>query len=200
MLKGLLENIIKYLGIEKTEAVTSSKAAEENTVVLDDLTTYTTNEAISYLVNNNLNYQVVGEGSQVTSSAPHTGTEVQEGSTIILYVTKAAGEDNTVQVPNVLGRSYNEAVAAIMNAGLGAVINGDENGVVVSQSPKKGETVSPGEDITLTFEVTDSGITESGGGSNTDTSSTDTAGTSYTPTVTTQKVITTTKKTGKIVK
>ncbi len=44
-----------------------------------------------------------------------------------------------------------------MNAGLGAVINGDENGVVVSQSPKKGETVSPGEDITLTFEVTDSG-------------------------------------------
>ena len=43
MLKGLLENIIKYLGIEKTEAVTSSKAAEENTVVLDDLTTYTTN-------------------------------------------------------------------------------------------------------------------------------------------------------------
>ena len=200
MLKGLLENIIKYLGIEKTEAVTSSKAAEENTVVLDDLTTYTTNEAISYLVNNNLNYQVVGEGSQVTSSAPHTGTEVQEGSTIILYVTKAAGEDNTVQVPNVLGRSYNEAVAAIMNAGLGAVINGDENGVVVSQSPKKGETVSPGEDITLTFEVTDSGITESGGGSNTDTSSTDTSGTSNTPTVTTQKVITTTKKTGKIVK
>ena len=200
MLKGLLENIIKYLGIEKTEAVTSSKAAEENTVVLDDLTTYTTNEAISYLVNNNLNYQVVGEGSQVTSSAPHTGTEVQEGSTIILYVTKAAGEDNTVQVPNVLGRSYNEAVAAIMNAGLGAVINGDENGVVVSQSPKKGETVSPGEDITLTFEVTDSGITESSGGSNTDTSSTDTSGTSNTPTVTTQKVITTTKKTGKIVK
>ena len=87
-----------------------------------------------------------------------------------------------------------------MNAGLGAVINGDENGVVVSQSPKKGETVSPGEDITLTFEVTDSGITESGGGSNTDTSSTDTSGTSNTPTVTTQKVITTTKKTGKIVK
>ena len=70
MLKGLLENIIKYLGIPKTEAVDASAEAAANTIVLDDLTQYSTNDAIMYLSMKGLNYQVVGEGSVVTSSVP----------------------------------------------------------------------------------------------------------------------------------
>ena len=70
MLKGLLENIIKYLGIPKTEAVDANSEAAANTIVLDDLTQYSTNDAIMYLSMKGLNYQVVGEGSVVTSSVP----------------------------------------------------------------------------------------------------------------------------------
>ena len=157
MLKGLLENIIKYLGIQKTEEVQETSGQENNTVVLDDLTLYTTNEAITYLSMKDLNYQIVGEGSVVTSSAPHAGTEVAEGSTIIVYVTKGENDDNMTQTPSVLGRSYDEAVQIIMDAGLSAVVEGDENGVVVSQNPNKGEYVVKGSDITLQFEVKDGG-------------------------------------------
>ncbi|MEA4972168.1 MAG: penicillin-binding transpeptidase domain-containing protein [Candidatus Metalachnospira sp.] len=207
MLKGLLENIIKYMGIQKTEAVTAASNAENSTVVLDDLTQYTTNEAISYLSLKGLNYQVVGEGSKVTSSAPHAGTEVQEGATVILYVTKAPGEDNTVQVPSVLGRNYDEAVAAIMNAGLSPVVEGDESGVVTSTSPQKGETVDKGSDIKLTFEVKNDGISEGSGGDETGAGDTgETTGTTGASGKTAaggtsagQKTVNTTRKSGNVV-
>lgn len=200
MLKGLLENIIKYTGIQKTEVVSESSNSDDSTVVLDDLTQYTTNEAIKYLSLNGLNYQVVGEGSEVSSSAPHAGTEVQDGSTIILYVTKAPGEDNTVQVPGVLGRNYDDAVAAIINVGLSPVVEGDESGVVVSTNPKKGESVDIGTDVTLTFEVKTDGIEEGSGGENTSASASGTSGSGTTEgTVTTTNAVITTRKAGNIV-
>jgi stage V sporulation protein D (sporulation-specific penicillin-binding protein) len=197
MLKGLLENIIKYLGIQKTENVDESVNAEKGTVVLDDLTQYTTNEAITYMDMKNLNYQIVGEGSVVTSSAPHAGTEVEEGSTIIMYVTKGENDDNMTQTPSVLGLTYDEAVQEIMNSGLSAVVEGDEKGVVVNQNPKKGEYVVKGSDVTLTFEVKE-------GSAETQTQSTEQNGesqpTEAAATPSTKNVIPTTKsKTGKVV-
>ncbi len=197
MLKGLLENIIKYLGIPKTEEVDDSSSSESDTVVLDDLTLYTTNEAITYLTNKGLNYQIVGEGSVVTSSAPHAGTEVNEDSTIIVYVTKGEDDDNMVQTPSVLGKTYDEAVQSIMDAGLSVVVQGDESGVVVSQNPKKSEYVLKGSDVTLTFESD-----ESSESSSTETTAIETkTGTTQTATsnVTVNAVTTTTRKSGTVV-
>lgn len=204
MLKGLLENIIKYLGIPKTEAVDENSEAAANTIGLDDLTQYSTNDAIMYLSMKGLNYQVVGEGSVVTSSVPHAGTEVAEDSTVIVYVTKGPNDDNMTQTPNVMGRTYDEAVGALMEAGLSPVVNGDENGVVVSQSPQKGEYVNNGSEVTITLEVTDNGIEEgtsaqmSGGtGTSTgDTSSTQQTTAQSSASSSTPKVVTTTKKSG----
>ncbi len=204
MLKGLLENIIKYLGIPKTEAVDENSEAAANTIVLDDLTQYSTNDAIMYLSMKGLNYQVVGEGSVVTSSVPHAGTEVAEDSTVIVYVTKGPNDDNMTQTPNVMGRTYDEAVGALMEAGLSPVVNGDENGVVVSQSPQKGEYVNNGSEVTITLEVTDNGIEEgtsaqtsgSTGTSAGDTSSGQQTTAQSSSSSSTPKVVTTTKKSG----
>ena len=204
MLKGLLENIIKYLGIPKTEAVDENSEAAANTIVLDDLTQYSTNYAIMYLSMKGLNYQVVGEGSVVTSSVPHAGIEVAEDSTVIVYVTKGPNDDNMTQTPNVMGRTYDEAVGALMEAGLSPVVNGDENGVVVSQSPQKGEYVNNGSEVTITLEVTDNGIEEgtsaqTSGGTGTstgDTSSTQQTTAQSSASSSTPKVVTTTKKSG----
>ena len=204
MLKGLLENIIKYLGIPKTEAVDENSEAAANTIVLDDLTQYSTNDAIMYLSMKGLNYQVVGEGSVVTSSVPHAGTEVAEDSTVIVYVTKGPNDDNMTQTPNVMGRTYDEAVGALMEAGLSPVVNGDENGVVVSQSPQKGEYVNNGSEVTITLEVTDNGIeggtsaqtSGSTGTSTGDTSSGQQTTAQSSASSSTPKVVTTTKKSG----
>ncbi|GFI61767.1 stage V sporulation protein D [Clostridiales bacterium] len=160
MLKGLLEDIIKYLGIPKTEETTENTNQDDIKVVLDDLTQYSTNSAITYLTMKNLNYQVVGEGSVVTSSAPHAGTEVAEGSTIILYVTKGEDDDNMTLTPNVYGKSYDEAVKLITDAGLSAVVEGEEAGTVIRQNPRKDEYVKKGSDVTLVFETQETEVTE----------------------------------------
>ncbi|MDD5945920.1 MAG: penicillin-binding transpeptidase domain-containing protein [Clostridia bacterium] len=200
MLKGLLENIIKYLGIPKTEDAQSTSSSGDNTVVLDDLTQYTTNDAITYMTLKGLNYQIVGEGSVVTSSAPHAGTEVAEGSTIIVYVTKGENDDNMTQTPSVLGKSYDDAVQTIMNEGLSPVVEGDESGVVTYQNPQKGEYVLKGSEVKLKFEVKDGGASQSGlegSGENGGTADNDP---SQNTVQTSQNIVPTTKrKVGKVV-
>ncbi len=189
MLKGLLENIIKYLGIPKTEEVSSTSSSSNDSVVLDDLTLYSTNEAITYLTLKGLDYQIVGEGSVVTSSAPHAGTEVAEGSKIIVYVTKGEDDDNMTQIPSVLGKTYDEAIQTIMDAGLSAVVNGDENGVVINQSPKKGEYVIKGSEVKLEFALKD------GLSSTTSTTEPETGdGTASQPIVSSGNIVPTTKR------
>lgn len=186
MLKGLLENIIKYLGIQKTEP-TGVEDVEAENVIIDDLTQYSTNEAIQYLSMKGLNYKVVGEGSVVTSSVPHAATEVAEGSTIILYVTKGENDINMTQIPSVLGRNYDEAVEAIMASELEVVVEGDEKGVVVAQNPKKGEYVPKNTEVRLVFAVKDGGIEQSSVDSGPTSNSTANGGTApsqnYIPTV-----------------
>ena len=195
MLKGLLENIIKYLGIQKTEETQTEASSDSGKITLDDLTQYSTNDAITYLSLKGLDYQIVGTGSVVTSSAPHAGTEVAEGSKIIVYVTKGEDDDNMTQTPNVLGKSYDEAVKTIMDAGLSAVVDGDENGVVTSQNPKKDEYVLKGSDVTLTFEVKEEAASSNGDTTaQTSGESGSRSGSGTTPTITTTK-----RKTGKVV-
>ena len=59
--------------------------------------------------------------------------------------------------PDAAGSWASESIDRWGSAG---VVNGDENGVVVGQNPRKGEYVSNGTEVAITLEVTDSGITE----------------------------------------
>jgi serine/threonine-protein kinase len=77
------------------------------------------------------------------------GEEVDPGSTITLSISRG----NLVPVPNVVGRSQEDAVNALQQAGFNAnVKQGDPSptpGVVESQSPGAGKKLAKGKSVTI---------------------------------------------------
>jgi serine/threonine-protein kinase len=91
----------------------------------------------------------VAEG-RVCKLSPAAGTDADKGSTVQYQVYKAP----TVQVPYLVGLSYNDAVNKLHNLGLNAKqSNVDTNqyaaGIVASQSKQAYSDAAPGETITL---------------------------------------------------
>ena len=86
----------------------------------------------------------------IISQSPAAGTKVAKGTSEIDYVV-SLGEDNTVNVPNVVGSSESYARSAIEGAGLKVSVtysasNSVAKGNVINQSrtgsAKKGDTVT----------------------------------------------------------
>ena len=150
-MKTLLENIIKYKGISPDTGVDGlpENAPSGDKVTMDDDVGRGLWEATPALAGKGLKYEVVGTGNLVTEQVPKAGTQVDEGSTILLYVERAEGDTGTVKVPDVVGKTYDEAVNALMDLGLSPVLTGDEKGVVTYQSPLPGITVDEGAEIQI---------------------------------------------------
>jgi beta-lactam-binding protein with PASTA domain len=86
----------------------------------------------------------------VVSQDPVPGTAVQEGSTVQIVVSKGPEQ---VTVPDVRGRSVDDARAALEDAGLVPnafrVPSNEPEGVVVAQDPQPGETVARGSNVRI---------------------------------------------------
>ena len=57
-----------------------------------------------------------------------------------------------IEVPEVEGLNYQAAIDALEEAGLVATVNGDTNGLVRKQLPRKGEFIEPEGVVELTFD------------------------------------------------
>ena len=57
-----------------------------------------------------------------------------------------------IEVPEVEGLNYQEALNLLEQAGLVATVSGDTNGRIVKQIPRGGEFTDPESPIELTFE------------------------------------------------
>lgn len=154
MTKALLQNIIKYKAIEPEYVSDESEKETKNTTgktKLKDLTGQKLYDVVPYLDTIGLNSKVIGSGNLITNQVPHEGVEVEEESEILLYVTKEENETGDVSVPNVEGKSYNEAVTILNDAGLQVKSTGDEDGIVEAQNPKGGIYV---DSSAITVEIT----------------------------------------------
>lgn len=153
MMKSMMENIIKYKSIEPSASSENGNSKSSNKVKIGDYKGTNLFNTLYELDSAGLSYEVVGSGNLITNQVPAAGTEVEKGSKLLIYVTKAEGEEDGIKVPDVRGLSYEEAVSEINGAGLSAVIKGDEeNGTVKSQSPAYGLYVEEGSEVTLNFE------------------------------------------------
>lgn len=154
MTKKLLESIIKYKAMEPAYVVDGAAMASSKkaVVAIGDYVGMTLPNVSIELDNMGVDYETVGVGNLVTSQAPHSGTEVEEGSKIILYVTKGEGDTGDTIVPDVEGLSYEDAVGKIVGVKLEAVIEGSESGIVKSQEPKPGVYVDSGTDVKIILE------------------------------------------------
>ena len=99
-------------------------------------------------VQNEAKYDDNVEAGKVISTDPVAGTELTEGSKVIMYVSQ--GKEK-VEVPNLVGKTYDEAVAALTELGLNAnpteEYSDKASGTVLSQTQSAGKKVEKGSTI-----------------------------------------------------
>ena len=103
-------------------------------------------------VQNEAKYDDNVEAGKVISTDPAAGTELTEGSKVIMYVSQ--GKEK-VEVPNLVGKTYDEAVAALAELGLNAnpteEYSDKASGTVLSQTQSAGKKVEKGSTIDFVF-------------------------------------------------
>lgn len=151
---ALMEDILPYIGVEKD-------VSTDNSVKVPYLMGMTLEEAI--LQAEGFEYEVIikGDGDYVTNQVPKGSSVIDRTNKIITLYTGDAPEDQTVTVPNLVGRGAYAANQMLLNAKLNICIEGTDNymsgagAVVIEQSIPAGTKVSPGTVITVTFRYLD---------------------------------------------
>ncbi|MBR5122993.1 MAG: PASTA domain-containing protein [Anaerotignum sp.] len=163
MTKQLMENIIKYKNLEPTETTSETATLTQNkTVKMPDYIGSSTYHVTMDLEGRGLNYKVVGTGNTITNQVPKSGTEVEVGSEVILYVAKSEDDSGAKKVPNVVGKSYTEAVSTLQGDGFEVVFEGEiGNSIVSAQDPKHGVSVSEGSEVKIILTKKESDTTDS---------------------------------------
>ena len=145
-ISNLLTKILPYLEYESTE--------EKINCEVDNYVGLSINEAISILNDAKLEYEVIGNGDTVISQTPGMDDVItSKYSKIILYTVN---KENRVTVPNLVGKSIEEATEIAINSGLNISITGSiTGGVVISQSLPLGALVKRGDVVLLETMITD---------------------------------------------
>ena len=151
---NVLEQILPYLGVE---AVYSEKELEKMAVTVPNLNYWSTSLATNYLDSLGLEYEIIGEGNYITSQTPSSGTSMEKANGRVMLYTGSEKPQETVKVPDLIGKTAVAANSMVINSGLNMKIEGTKNylsgtgATVVSQSPAAGTVVAPGEVVTVTF-------------------------------------------------
>lgn len=147
----IMSEVLQYYGIEPQ--YTEEQLKEIDTTVPDVLAKETEN-AKSAVKGFSLVPAVRGNGTQVIDQEPAPGTKVKSGSTVILY-TGSKDDAKKVKVPNVIGKTAEEANKDITNAGFKVKVTGKKNSkrsVVAEQNPSPGTLAEENDTIEITMQ------------------------------------------------
>ena len=148
---AVMADILPYLGVQQHfgQEDIAGKA-----VVLTDMSGLTEKEAKDLLTRQTLYYRKVGQGEQVTGQIPEAGQTVPGGSEVILYFGEEP-QQRTVQVPDLLGMTRQQASDAAGGLGLYILVTGNTSlepkVTVATQNIPAGTEVPVGTTITLEF-------------------------------------------------
>lgn len=130
------------------------------TVTVPNVLGYTQEEATEELRSRNLGvktssgYSDEYEEGEVMSQTPSGGLQVEEGYEVEIQISRGPEPVKTTTVPDLKGRTREEAEKLLEEAGLVGVAseasNDAEEGTVFEQSPAKGEEVEEGSTVTYT--------------------------------------------------
>lgn len=142
----LISNILDYLGHAK-----SASGQENSGITVPRFTEKTVAEAQGTLAELGLNYRTSGEGEVITDQAPSPGSSVPKNSTIVLYLgTKK--EEETVDMPDLSGMTYDQARKALEDLGLYLDATGSgESGKVFDQTIDPGTPLAIGTVVEVQF-------------------------------------------------
>lgn len=154
---NLLELILPYLGIKASYSETD---VEYTQISVPSLEGMKIEDAIKELTENKIGYEIVGDGDTVKSQIPKSNDLIYKSNgKVILYT----GNDvnSTVIMPNLIGKSAEEANTILINNGLNIKIEGASNykygqgAVVVSQNYIEGTLLAKGTVVTVKILYTD---------------------------------------------
>ncbi len=154
----VLEQILPYMGVE---AVYSDKELEKMALTVPNLNYWTVALATNYLDSLGVGYEIVGDGKYIKTQVPSHGTSIEKGSGKLILYTDSVKPEESIIVPNLMGKTAVAANSMVINAGLNIKIEGTKNylsgtgATVVAQSPAAGTKLARGEVVTVTFRYLD---------------------------------------------
>ncbi len=109
----LIAQILDYMGVERVYNSDESAVAD---VSMPKVTELSLSNAEKALKEKNLKCRTIGSGDAVSQQIPAAGTKIPGGSTVILYLGDAVPQESGT-VPDVIGKTYEEAQKALEKAG-----------------------------------------------------------------------------------
>jgi len=122
-------------------------------IELSDLSRKSPEDALQILETLGFEYELIEEYSEdvefglVSGTIPEAGEIVTPDELIKVIVSLGI----KIEVPEVEGLGYEDAIKILEELGLVATVSGDTNGVVRKQIPRKGEFLEPESVVELTF-------------------------------------------------
>ena len=123
-------------------------------IVLSDLSKKSVEDATQILDTLGLEFETIEEFSEDIEEGLVSGTIPEAGEVITPddIVTIIVSLGIKIEVPEVEGLTYQDAINKLEEVGLVATISGDTNGIVRKQLPRKGEFLEPEGVVELTFD------------------------------------------------
>ncbi len=155
-ISAALKNILPYYGVEP---IYTPEEIENTEYRVSNYKGYSTSYAQSVIEKAGLKVKIVGAGDKVTSQLPASGSYIDKSSGVIVLYTGGAEQTESIQVPDLVGKSSVAANQILINLGLNIRIEGVNNPfvskenvpMVVSQSIPAGTYVAPGTVVTVEF-------------------------------------------------
>ena len=148
---AVMEDILPYLGVARTF---SEADAAGQTLIMEDMTGLTADQAQQQLKKSGLTAKIQGTGETVTAQIPAAGQSLPGGSEVLLYLGEKP-ETEEVEVPDFLGLNRQQASDLAGSLGLYILVSGNDdvalNVVVTEQSLPPETKVSVGTTVCLTF-------------------------------------------------
>lgn len=142
-----LESVLPYLGVEP---VYTAEEKEKIDKKIENYVGLPISNALAYAKSRGLEVTVIGDGENVVSQSPKSGEAYSFNGKLTL-VTDNLGVE-TQSVPNLIGKSLDDASKILFDMGFNIKISGashDGDAVVYSQSPVAYEVYASGTVITV---------------------------------------------------
>ena len=154
VVSAVFSECLEYLGVYPQ--YTAEELEQQDTTV-PYVYNYSLLDAITSVNQAGLKHEIVGDENVgiVDYTVPGASLSIPRDGTVVFYMQGA--EKQMVSVPNVVGKTVEEANRIIVNAGLNISLDGgavnNANAVAFSQSVEAGTEVSRGTVINVTFMV-----------------------------------------------
>ena len=154
---NLLELILPYLGIKP---VFNEADKEHEQIKIPSIANQTVEDAIEILTKQEIKYEIIGDGEIVTGQMPSANSEIyKKTGKVLIYTNGKIATYGTV--PNVIGKTAEEANKILANFGFNIRIEGATNfslgqgAYVISQYPAADTSYEKGKPVTIKILYTD---------------------------------------------